>query len=118
MLEKRDVGSNRKRGAKIALKLCVVTMLTSFVFGISFYFRAFPDHPRPEIGRTYPINNHGFLLYLTKQERVEQVISFALFAVASLIGVLMDRLLDPFDRRSSLAMPNNKTPWNHRWGQR
>jgi len=105
-----------KTTAKVIGIICVVGAFTSFFFGISFYYRAFPSRPQPELGRTYPINNHGFPLYLTKQEELEQTWSFALAAVLAVSAGIIDRLFDPFDRRKMEALPKRRAPWNHRWG--
>jgi len=54
-----------KNAAKVIEIICVAAFFASFFFSISFYYRDLPNRPQPEHGRTYPINNHGYLLYLT-----------------------------------------------------
>jgi hypothetical protein len=105
-----------KNAGKIIGIICVVGCFASFFFGISFYYRDFPDKPQPEFGRTHPINNHGFLLYLTKREELEQTLSLALAGVLVVSAGIIDRFVDPFDRRKQEVMPKKLTPWNHRRG--
>jgi len=104
-----------KKAGKIVGSIGMVGCFASFFFGISFYHRDFPDRPQPEFGRTHPINNHGFLLYLTKREELEQTLSLALAGVLLVSAGIIDRFVDPFDRRKREVMPKKITPWNHRW---
>jgi hypothetical protein len=39
-----------------------------FFGGLSFYFMDFPPRPDPGTGRTYELNNHGYVKYLTRRE--------------------------------------------------
>lgn len=105
-----------KNVAKVISTICVVGLFATFFFGISFYYRDFPSRPQPELGRTHPINNHGFLLYLTKQEEFEQTLSFVLAGVFAVSAAIIDRFVDPFERRKREALPKRVAPWNHRWG--
>src|SRR5438132_4015416 len=57
-----------KNAVKALQIMCLGASFASFFFGISFYYRDLPNRPRPELGRIYPLNNHGYLLYLTRQE--------------------------------------------------
>src|SRR5271166_6274591 len=57
-----------KSALKIVVIAGVVGAFASFFFATSFYYRDLPSKPQPELGRIYPINNHGYPLYLTKQE--------------------------------------------------
>jgi hypothetical protein len=95
--------------------ICVVGAFASFFFCISFYYRGFPSMPQPEFGRIYAINNHGFPLYLTKKEELEQTWSFAVAAVLFASGVIIDRFFDPFNKHKQ-EVPRIRAPWNHRWG--
>jgi hypothetical protein len=105
-----------KNVAKTIFVVCVVGSFASFFFGISFYYRDFPSRPQPDLGRTHPINNHGFLLYLTTQEEFEQTLSFVLAGVCFVSAAINDRFVDPFDRRKRAALHRRAAPWNHRWG--
>ena len=102
--------------AKVLLTICLLGAFASFFFGISFYYRDLPNKPQPELGRIYPINNHGFPLYLTKQEQLEQTWSFVLAGLLAVSVALIDRFIDPFGRRKQQVLPKNLAPWNHRWG--
>jgi hypothetical protein len=105
-----------KNLAKVALVVCVVGFFVSFFFGISFYYRDFPSRPQPELGRTHPINNHGFPLYLTKQEELEQTLSIVLSVALAVSAALIGHFVDPFDRRKRAAPQKTVAPWNHHWG--
>jgi hypothetical protein len=105
-----------KNLARVTLVVCIVGFLASFFFGISFYYRDFPGTPRPELGRTHPINNHGFPLYLTKREELEQTWSFVLAVALFVSASILDQCVDPFDKRKRQMMPKSAAPWNHRWG--
>ena len=85
-----------KKVARVIFVICVIGSFASFFFGISFYYRDFPSRLQPELGRTHPINNHGFLLYLSKQEEFEQTLSFVLAGVLTVSFAIVDRLVDPF----------------------
>ncbi len=103
--------------AKLVLILCLVGMVLAFAFGISFYYRDLPSKPQPEAGRIYPLNNHGYYTYMTKREEVQQEISEFVFGVLFVLAILIDRFLDPFDRRKEEQfMRNQRPPWTHRWG--
>jgi len=105
-----------KNSAKVALVVCIVGFFASFFFGISFYYRDFPSKPQPELGRTHPINNHGFLLYLSKQEEIEQTSSFVLAVAFAVSAAIINRFVDPFDKRKRQMMPKSVAPWNHHRG--
>jgi hypothetical protein len=105
-----------KNAAKVIGIICVAGAFATFFFGISFYYRGFPSRPQPELGRTYPINNHGFPLYLTKQEGLEQTWSFVLAGMLAVSAAVLDRFFDAFGNRSREAFRKRRQPWNHRWG--
>jgi hypothetical protein len=105
-----------KNAAKVIEIICVAAFFASFVLSISFYYRDLPNRPQPEHGRTYPINNHGYLLYLTKEEHLQQIWSFALFVGLFAVAAVIDHFFDPFDRRRRHILATRRAPWNHRWG--
>jgi hypothetical protein len=105
-----------KNTAKVISIVCVVGFFATFFFGISFYYRGFPGRPQPALGRTHPINNHGFLLYLTKQEEFEQRLSFVFAGVFFISAAIADCFFDPFDRRKRESLPKKVEPWNNRRG--
>ena len=59
----------------------LVLAVISFGWSVSFAFRKFPTTPQPDIGRIYPLNNHGWFTYLTRREWLEHNISFFLFFI-------------------------------------
>lgn len=105
-----------KNVGKVIFTLCVLGGFASFFFGISFYYRGLPNRPQPELGRIYHINNHGFPLYLTKLEELEQTWSFVLAGLLAASVVFIDRFIDPFQRRKQKVVPKTIAPWNHRGG--
>jgi len=105
-----------KNAVKALQIMCLGASFVSFFFGISFYYRDLPNRPRPELGRIYPLNNHGYLLYLTRQEHLQQMWSGVLFVVLFAFFAVIDRFLDPFGQRSCKDLPRRRPPWNHRWG--
>ncbi|MES0095394.1 hypothetical protein [Mesorhizobium sp. M0030] len=77
---------------RFAAVLLIALGLGSFAFhaGLMVYYsNVLPRDPRPEFGRTYPINNHGTVVYLTECEQPELTwLYFAAFAFALSGGVL------------------------------
>jgi hypothetical protein len=105
-----------KRTAKVIGILCVIGFFASLLFATSFYFRDLPRRPEPELGRVHPINNHGFLLYLTKKEDFEQTLASVMAVVLFAAVAILDRFFDAFGNRDREALRKNRQPWNHRWG--
>ncbi|HXP46132.1 MAG TPA: hypothetical protein VN810_02585 [Terriglobales bacterium] len=105
-----------KKAPKIVVIICGIGFFVSFGFGISFYYRDLPNKPQPELGRIYPLNNHGFLLYMTRQEELQQDWSFVVAGVLGVLAAIIDQFVDPFDRRKWEHSRNKRPPWNHRWG--
>ena len=104
----------RKKAAKTITIVSVATMFAALALGISFYYRGLPHTPQPEVGRIYSLNNHGYVLYMTHREKVQQETSFVVFAMLFVVAALTNHLLDPFDRAGSEQ--KRRKPWNHRWG--
>jgi hypothetical protein len=102
--------------AKVIGILCVIGFFASLFFAISFYYPDLPHKPEPELGRIYPINNHGFLLYLTKQEDFEQTLASVIAVVLFAAAAILDRFFDAFGNRKREALRKHGQPWNHRWG--
>ncbi len=96
--------------------ICIVGLFASFFFAISFYYRGFPGRPQPELGRIYPINNHGFPLYLTKREDFEQTLASVLAVLFVAAAAILDHFFDAFGNRTREALRKRSEPWNHRWG--
>lgn len=105
-----------KRAAKIIGFICIVGFFGSIFFAVSFYYRGSLGTPRPELGRMYPINNHGFPLFLTKKEHLERTLAVVIFMVLFAAIVVLDRFYDAFDNRTREVLRKRREPWNHRWG--
>src|SRR5947207_14563041 len=88
----------------------------SYLFSSGFPFTIATCLIGRELGRIYPLNNHGYLLYLTRQEHLQQMWSGVLFVVLFAFFAVIDRFLDPFGQRSCKDLPRRRPPWNHRWG--
>jgi len=105
-----------KRAAKVIGIICIAGSFALFFFAISFYYRDLPGRPQPELGRTYPINNHGFPLYLTKKEDFEQTLASVLAVLLFAAVAILDHFFDAFGNRSREVLRKRREPWNHRWG--
>ncbi len=86
--------------ARILSIVCVVASVAMFLYGMSFYYIHLPSTPAPEIGRIYPLNNHGYYTFMTHREYLEHEISTNLCILPFVIAVLIDYFYDPFDRRA------------------
>jgi hypothetical protein len=111
----RSTGATKKV-ARVVEIVCVVGLALAFGFGISFYYRDLPDKPQPELGRIYPLNNHGYYTYMTKRETVEQEASEVAFTVLFVLAIIIDQFIDPFDRGKLEKSTTKRPPWSHRWG--
>ena len=105
-----------KNAAKVVGIICIAGSFASFFFAISFYYRDIPSRPQPGLGRVYPINNHGFPLYLTKKEDFEQTLASILAVVLFATVGILDYFFDAFDNRTREILRKRREPWNHRWG--
>jgi hypothetical protein len=104
----------KKKAAQAVIIISTVVMFAAFAFGISFYYRCLPHAPEPESGRIFPLNNHGYVLYMTHREQVQQEVSFVIFGVLFVVAAFTDYLLNPFER--ARFQRKRVQPWNHRWG--
>jgi hypothetical protein len=93
-----------KSAAKLIYVVCAVGFFALFLFWISFYFRAFPSKPQPQLGRNYPIHYHQFVWYLTEREEFEHVLSLFLAAVLLVSAAIIGLFVDPFDRRKRVSL--------------
>lgn len=77
---------------RFAAVLLIALGLGCFAFHaglVVHYSNVLPRTPQPQLGRTYPINNHGTVVYLTEHEQSELTwLFFAAFAFAISGGVL------------------------------
>jgi hypothetical protein len=65
---------------------------------MSFYFMRFPDQPDSATGRVFPLNNHGYITFLTRIEHLIQGGLFGGFFVLILIAISIRRWGSPQDR--------------------
>lgn len=87
-----------KRTAKIVSIMCVVGAVAAFALGISFYYLGLPTDADPDVGRIYPLNNHGYITFMTRKQYLVHIICSNLFMLPFVIAVLIDYFYDPFDR--------------------
>jgi len=78
---------------KNILNFLSVVCLISWVLFIYFYFFHFqnsaPTKPNPETGQIYEVNNHGYLFYLTKDQKTEAFVPlFIAIACLAIVAVL------------------------------
>jgi len=114
--------ATKKKLAKFIIRVCGIAFLASLAFAVSFFFRDLPNRPHPELGRIYPLNNHGYYLYLNRKEHlaqeVSEYVSFGLF----LFILPIDLLFKPFEEQERMTQAWLKAelrrlwPWHHRWG--
>ncbi len=86
------------RTAKLVSIVCVVAAVVTFALGISFYYLNLPPYADPDVGRVYPLNNHGYITFMTYKQYLVHEICSSLFMLPFVIAVLIDYFYDPFDR--------------------
>ena len=106
----------KKKGAKGVSGILGLVLVIAFGFALSFYYRDLPRTPQPEVGRIYPLNNHGTILYLNEHEKREQEASFAICLVMFFVLVVIDYFFDTYHQRNAWSPSKRKPPWDHRWG--
>jgi hypothetical protein len=80
------IGRNDRVWKAVARGASVLFVL-SFAFSGSFYYwPSLPHSPRPELGFIYPLNNHGWITYMTAAQWWLCNLSFV-FSVLCLIVV-------------------------------
>lgn len=80
--------------------MAIVVLLSTICFGqaLSFYYRPnLPTTPQPQIGRIYPLNNHGWITYLTKEEWYLYNFLYAMAAFYLILFALIGWFIDPFN---------------------
>jgi len=87
-----------KAAAKVISVVCVAASVATFAYGMSFYYLGLPTTPDPEIGRIYPLNNHGYYTFMTRRQYLEHEICIDIFMLPFVIAILIDYFYDPFDR--------------------
>ena len=68
----------------------MLAAVVSFGWSLSFYFRDMPSVPDPSTGRSYPLNSHGHVTYLTRTEYLEmtgsELLSIAFVGAALVVS--------------------------------
>lgn len=94
----------------------IVLSVTSFIlFGWSgSYYVTTPTHSDVTQGRTHPLNNHGFIHYLTDREWHLYIWLDVASAVAFFTGLFLNWFCDPFGdlrRRWETQLPQPGEQW-------
>jgi hypothetical protein len=79
---------------KIILSSLGGVALTSWFLFIYFYYYYFidvaPITSNPATGQIYEVSNHGYIVYLTKQQMLLAYIPFGVAAIAVITAVLLE----------------------------
>ena len=77
-------------------KILIVTLLTIFFVSLALgiylnyhYAYNMPRNPQPEFAREYPLNVHGTIVYLTKQESTRLDCLYAIMMFSGLGGAAL-----------------------------
>jgi len=87
-----------KNTAKIVSTACVIVAVATFAWGMSFYYLDLPTTPDSDSGRVYPLNNHGYITFMTHKQFLAHEICIDVFMLPFVVAVLIDYFYDPFDR--------------------
>lgn len=85
---------------KIIAILIAVTIFSCLGFGVYLYYHyafSLPNKPQPEIGRIYPLNMHGTIVFLTKHEHLQLKWLFRTMITFVFIAILYTYFCNPFD---------------------
>ena len=87
-----------RRIVDFAAVLALATFMICFFWRVSYYSGNYPSQPNQQAGRVYPLNNHGYITYLTYQEHRQREILFDAemyaFTVCSALVLLKKKLRD------------------------
>jgi hypothetical protein len=72
--------------ASVFIAICVVSFGV-FLWLFFSYFSSHPAGPKPELGITYPLSNHGSYVYLTAVETTGLALLIVLFVVSLLMAL-------------------------------
>jgi hypothetical protein len=82
---------------RIGVTICLIGLAGLFWSSSIWYDyqRTLPRHPESAVGRIYPLNVHGIVVYQTREERnwldEIQYSSIAVFAVGALMGLIYQK---------------------------
>jgi hypothetical protein len=79
---------------KIILTTLLTVSLLSWLLFIYLYYSHWQDvaprEPNPAAGQIYEVNNHGYVFYLTRQQKITAFIPCGVAVVAFLTGALLE----------------------------
>ncbi len=105
------MGEKHSSPWQIATWVLAIVTLILFAVAVQFYFWPWATSvPRPDFGRTYGLNNHGKLLYLTRKEwRVQNICENA-----SLVLIGLTIIAGYLTRDKKLDLPAPTRWWTYR----
>jgi hypothetical protein len=81
---------------KVAIWTFYVSACVAFFGAVSFVYVKAPTIPDPTTGAIYPLNNHGYVTYLTRRADLTREGLFIICGVAVGIAILIDFVIAPF----------------------
>lgn len=85
---------------KITMTVLIGFAFASFAVGISmYYWPGIPAAADASKGRVYVLNNHGRYTYMNRKEYLLNESLFGMSVVCFAGAFIIDRFLDPFDRK-------------------
>jgi hypothetical protein len=87
---------NIKKLVGIVIMIVAFASLISSVYLAYHYAYTRPEHPQPDVERTYPLNIYGTVVYLTKQEDSQLNWLLLCMGLFLMIGFFYVYFVDPF----------------------
>lgn len=85
-----------KKIVDCAAALAGATFIVCFFWSSSYYYGNYPSQPNQQAGRFYPLNNHGYVTYLTYYEHRQREVIFDcemyVFMVGSVLVVIRKKI--------------------------
>jgi hypothetical protein len=92
---------NSKKIIAVFIGILIFLCLGFWTYLNYHYAYTLPGQPEPSIGRIYPLNVHGTIVYLTKREYSEiNYLSWGM-TVFIIIGILYTFFCDPFNKHKN-----------------
>jgi hypothetical protein len=90
--------ANFKKIVAIFIGIIILTCLIWAVYLSMDYAYSRPQNPQSEIGRIYPLNVHGTIIYLTKDEDLQLKLLVLIGGIFFFIGFFYTLLVNPFNQ--------------------
>ena len=92
----------------IILTISFIGSLVLLIFLSIYYVRTMPDKPQPALGRSTPLNIHGWVVYITRNQALFLDYLFWLGLFGSFFGIAILRILHLYGRKKGGA--RNRQP--------